>query len=517
MKARIAWAAVCAILCSLLVPNATLTGRGWIDDYSVFAYIGWLMQRGYVPYRDVWDHKGPLLYYINSLGWRITPQSTVGIGVLQLAVIAACFFVVFWVLTPVARTSVLLITALLSVTFAAVTVRGGDMSESWAVGATALVISTLVHAANRIPRWWHAILIGTAGAAAFWLRPNLCTPAIVAGVILLFLAQKRRGNVHACSLLGMGIAAAAIETTALLYPIWRDGALQDLWKAYFVYNSNYTRLITTSARLQGTAGLLLVLGGLALPIAGIAGWEALRRNLLNRSPHPLMFPLAFTLFLLICLPLETVACLASGRPYLHYWLPLWPALTIVGGVGVEWLFEKYQGWSSTARVFAAVVFCLVMVQQIWKIVDKEREAFTAPTEELAVATYIDRITTSEDRILPIGDVKAVLIALRAHRLPASPSIYQFPIIHRANPDARAQRTAFLQQLRDNPPAVIFSMPGVVGSLCRAAQLDAAYINAAKEEGYEHGLIPAALEPELAASYRLVADQAFSHACVYVRR
>ena len=119
--------------------------------------------------------------------------------------------------------------------------------------------------------------------------------------------------------------------------------------------------------------------------------------------------------------------------------------------------------------------------------------------------------------MPVGDVKAVLIALRARRLPAAPSIYQFPIIHRANPYAAAQRAAFLQQIRDQPPAVIFSMPGIVGSLCRARELDQAYLSAAETEGYEYGLIPAGLAPELTAHYRLIEDKRFSHACVYARQ
>ena len=343
------------------------------------------MQRGYVPYRDVWDHKGPLLYYINSLGWRLTPHSTIGIGLLQLVVLAVCFFVVFSILDHIAPASVLLVTAVLSLSFAATTVRGGNMSESWAVGATALVLATLFHAAARIPRTWHSVSIASAGAASFWLRPNLCIPACLGGLILLYLAWKRSGPGAMCRLLAAGIAAAGIESAACLYPLWRQGALNNLWEAYFVYNSNYTRLITVSGRLQGTIGLLLVIVGLALPVLSIFGWERLRRNLRNRSREQLVFPLPFAVFLLVSLPLETLACLASGRPYLHYWLPLWPALTLVGGAGLAWLFERYEVWSKTSRVIAATVVCLVLFQQIWNIIGKEREAFTPPAEESAVA------------------------------------------------------------------------------------------------------------------------------------
>lgn len=38
------------------------------DDSAVFLYVGRSILNGQVPYLDVWDHKGPLLYYINAFG-----------------------------------------------------------------------------------------------------------------------------------------------------------------------------------------------------------------------------------------------------------------------------------------------------------------------------------------------------------------------------------------------------------------------------------------------------------------
>ena len=37
-------------------------------DSSVFRYIGTIMHDGCVPYRDSFDHKGPLIFLINYLG-----------------------------------------------------------------------------------------------------------------------------------------------------------------------------------------------------------------------------------------------------------------------------------------------------------------------------------------------------------------------------------------------------------------------------------------------------------------
>ena len=37
-------------------------------DESVFIYIARMMRRGYVPYRDMFDHKGPYLFFFELIG-----------------------------------------------------------------------------------------------------------------------------------------------------------------------------------------------------------------------------------------------------------------------------------------------------------------------------------------------------------------------------------------------------------------------------------------------------------------
>ena len=37
-------------------------------DSSVFKYIGWRMHNYEILYKDIFDHKGPIIYFINYLG-----------------------------------------------------------------------------------------------------------------------------------------------------------------------------------------------------------------------------------------------------------------------------------------------------------------------------------------------------------------------------------------------------------------------------------------------------------------
>jgi hypothetical protein len=40
----------------------------FFDDKEIFRYIGRIISRGYIPYRDVFDHKPPLVYFLNVMG-----------------------------------------------------------------------------------------------------------------------------------------------------------------------------------------------------------------------------------------------------------------------------------------------------------------------------------------------------------------------------------------------------------------------------------------------------------------
>lgn len=43
------------------------------DDKEIFKYIGGLLYKGGVPYRDIFDHKPPLIFFLNFLGWSLGP------------------------------------------------------------------------------------------------------------------------------------------------------------------------------------------------------------------------------------------------------------------------------------------------------------------------------------------------------------------------------------------------------------------------------------------------------------
>ena len=61
--------------------------RGFCNhDSAVYLSVGRLINQGYAPYVEVWDHKPPLIYFITAIGYLFTPSNPLG----------AC--VVFWII-----------------------------------------------------------------------------------------------------------------------------------------------------------------------------------------------------------------------------------------------------------------------------------------------------------------------------------------------------------------------------------------------------------------------------------
>jgi hypothetical protein len=60
----------------------------WVDSNTFFT-MGKAMFNGKVLYRDVFNHKGPILHFLHGLAWVISNKSFFGVWILE---IIACYF-----------------------------------------------------------------------------------------------------------------------------------------------------------------------------------------------------------------------------------------------------------------------------------------------------------------------------------------------------------------------------------------------------------------------------------------
>jgi len=70
---------IALLVLAILLPESPLYKLYLERDTGVFHYIGWLITQGKIPYRDVWDHKPPVIFFINALGLWLSGGSRWGV------------------------------------------------------------------------------------------------------------------------------------------------------------------------------------------------------------------------------------------------------------------------------------------------------------------------------------------------------------------------------------------------------------------------------------------------------
>jgi hypothetical protein len=514
-KLSIAVTALMAVISAVLVPLRMLLSTGPPDDSSVFAYIGWAMHRGLMPYRDLWDHKGPLLYYLQFVGTSLSPHSTFGIGLLELIALSIALFLLYRVIASFVSSFVSRVLAVLAVTFIAHFSLGGNMCESWALLPLAMAQYASWRWSQRMSLNWCAPLLAASFACIFWIRPNMVTYPAVALLVLLYATKNAHGFGAATRQFALACASALALSALILAPLYHWRVLHDFVAAYFGYNAAYSNALSLSDRFLHTRQLLVQLFPTAIAILGTAGWVLWINKGRQKEQVASGLPSLYLQTLLWSLPFEIAAASLSGRDYPHYLLPLFPTFFVLAA----WFLNGFEKQTKAAPALAmALLIGLCPFMLTTYSSDFSQSTDPPHSEYLAVVHFIQRATTPSDKITVIGVTEAGYITFLAQRLPASRFVYQLPLIDVNNPMAGDQRKQFMCDIAQNRPAIIVSGNALMGILC-ATKVECTLRNMqapSTDYGYQHMLLPNLMQGLISTDYRAVPDSKFGPFRVLVR-
>jgi hypothetical protein len=307
-------------------------------DQGVYLYIGQQILKGDIPYRDVWDHKGPLIYYINALGLWMT-GSVWGVWLIQvlflfLAAISGwlAMQMVFDPLTAFSGT-ILWLAAFPEV------VDHGNSVEEYSLLFQFAAAYFFLRAQKTSKGYWNELLIGMTAALAFSLRPNNIGIHLAIGLVLaagLFSATER---IHTLKRIVWAAAGSGIVFAVIAVYFAAHKALGDLFNQVFIFNYYYSRLETFSWQSITKAYTLMPV----LVILSFAGLTALTVRLYRDWKQKIKADktiLAF--FLLTAVPIQIYLSLLSGRKYMHYYIAWLPVLALLTG----FLIFSIQQWTN---------------------------------------------------------------------------------------------------------------------------------------------------------------------------
>lgn len=233
-------AAVLLALCSWASPLYPYHCGG---DANIYFTIGRDMLDGMVPYRDLIDQKGPLLFFLQMLGALVSRQTFFGVWLLEIA--AGAVFLYFS-----ARTAALF--APRAFVLCAVPVMGlaawsgdafanGSTAEEYALPALAFGLYLFCRAFARDSRWRPSMPLffvnGLLAGAVLWTKYTMLGfhfAWMASFALLLWLGEKDFGRaVRACLVFLGGMTAVS---AAVLAWFGANGALGELWDVYFYRN-----------------------------------------------------------------------------------------------------------------------------------------------------------------------------------------------------------------------------------------------------------------------------------------
>lgn len=410
-------------------------------DSSVYAYVAMVIRRGGMPYRDAFDHKGPLIYLIDAAGMAISYWR--GIWVMEFLFLLVTFFCIYFLCRRVAGRKFSVLALILSTTPLFVWFQGGNMTEEYTMAfiAVSLLIFETYFRKGTVS-FWQLIVCGVCFGAVCLLRINMAVLWVVMGMGAMIQCLFRRNWKELGRIIGGSFLGVAIIVVPVFLWLIKGNAFHDFIRDYWNFNLTYTSRLDPSIRTLERAhtfyyflSVPIVIFSVALLIYAIVS----RKNL-------------FDILLLLTFIASLAAISMSGKRYEHYAMILVPLLGYpiakLSTISDDGKMRKLA-WSlagSVAVILALPVWTSGFRNTISRYKTRGTDFISEDVRQ--TVNIIQDNSAEDDRILVNGSWDIIYVL--SHRLASSKYSYQYPICS-IDP---ALQEEFIQEITDNPPELI---------------------------------------------------------------
>ena len=238
-----AWSLLSALavllICSKSSPLYPM--NDWVDVQCFFT-VGRGILQGKMPYLDLYEQKGPVLYLLFALAALISRESFLGVFLLEVLSLGAFVYLsariaALWVRETSWLLFLLPPVLALTVGISPAFCHGGSVEQLF-LPAMALFLKLGLTAIreDRPLKRGEAFLCGVLAGLALWVKYTFCG-LFAGGALALavwYAGTKKAKHIGSAALFGL-LGAAAVTAPLLLWFRLR-GALTALWQVYFVNN-----------------------------------------------------------------------------------------------------------------------------------------------------------------------------------------------------------------------------------------------------------------------------------------
>lgn len=323
------------------------------SDINIYFTIGRGITHGLVPYLDLFDHKGPLLFFIYAVGAFISEDTFTGIYFIETISLFISLYSAFKIsnLFLVKKTS-LYSTFLFSICILLVIGAGGSAEEIilpfWCIGLYFILKHFLYPLNENNP--YYAIIHGICIGCVFMIKFTLIIFWFIPLLAIVIDTLNNRKIIDTIKYVGyiiLGIIIIFIPTIAYFH---LKGALSNLWEGYILFNIIYGTSYPASLIWKYiilTAPMLYPLPILMLAIATISPIFFARRQFIKNKLFNLSLPIMY---------LSTVVILFKAA-YFSYYIIVLSTFILLGIITVLKMYEKKPsiGWSRSLSILTICV------------------------------------------------------------------------------------------------------------------------------------------------------------------
>ena len=354
-------------------------------DSSVFLLLGDRLHKGFTLYKDIFDHKGPFLFFLEWLGLFIPSPTYSGVWIIELINMFAVAVIVMKTAALFSSSrKVCVFTCIVTIFLGGMQAYDeGNYSEEYALPWIALSLYIfLKYFISKNYKKRDIILLGISFSLILLLRANMIGVWVIfiPAVLISLIMQKRWKDI--CISIGLFVLGNAIILVPLCLVAARGGWLNYMWEYYVEFNFAYTESELTMTSLITSA--LYLATRLSFPLIVFFGTLMYSKNKLLW-----LNALGFTVSL--------VMASMSGRNYSHYAMVLIPFMTVPCSI---WFESNKVFWKVSAFVknklpilATVLVILLILVSMIF---------FPRQFETPEVARYIAENTNPDDNVLVLG-------------------------------------------------------------------------------------------------------------------
>lgn len=389
---------VLAVLLSLTLYSSPIAKLLPTHDQSMFVYFGNAIDAGKIPYVDMFDHKGPILWLINALGWlRLGPVRV--LWLIEIAVITISCIYMFKLSLYFANRATSLVATLVGLLMLMRFSIGGNISEEYALPCIAMTLYLMLsYLTGEEARVWPFVIFGLTGTAVFFIRPNMVGLWVVSVITVIVVeVGKRRWSRLLRLAMATLIGALIIIVPLLLYGLLTH-SLAEMIYGTITFNLRYVAAenkVSILKMLIFVAGTFFMYGAIIPQIYLIV--KAVR--------HPRQRLIWW--FLVAVGIVNAMTVIVSRRMYSHYLITQIP----IAVIGLAVLIRDANAWLSTKRhwqqnMMTALMIWLVIgglgpILGIGEFAHKSIQlSRTRPisNQERLIAAYIRKHTSSKDTI-----------------------------------------------------------------------------------------------------------------------